>query len=341
VSHVKTLAVLVVCIALGARAGAQGRTDVVTLTNGDRITGEVVRLDRGRLEFKTDDEGTIYFEWDIVARVTSSEIFEVVTADGNRFLGTLTANGGGTLIVAAIDGETSLRLMDVTAITQIGSSFWKKLEGSVDLGFSYTKSSAIAQLNLNSITVFRKPAFEARLTASGTLTKSEEGERDDRAIVQASYLRYRGQRWFVAGAAGFESNESLGLRLRSQIAASVGPRLVNTNRAYVSVGVGLSVNHEEGVDAESTDNLESMFTFRTSYFTYDRPKTNVDVAFQYFPSLSNWGRQRIQLDAALKREIWKDVFVAVNGFDTFDSRPPNPDSHTNDVGVVLSFGWSY
>jgi hypothetical protein len=154
-------------------------------------------------------------------------------------------------------------------------------------------------------------------------------------------VRYRGHRWFVAGAAALESNESLGLRLRSQIAASVGPRLVNTNRAYVTAGVGLSVNHEEAVDAESTDNLESMFTFRSSYFSYDRPKTNVDVAFQYFPSLSNWGRQRIQLDAAVKREIWKDVFVAVNLFDTFDSRPPNPDSHSNDVGVVLSFGWSY
>ena len=41
-----------------------GRTDVVTLANGDRITGEVVRLERGRLEFKTDDAGTLYLEWD-------------------------------------------------------------------------------------------------------------------------------------------------------------------------------------------------------------------------------------------------------------------------------------
>jgi hypothetical protein len=341
VFRVKALASLLVCIALGATVGAQGRTDVVTLTNGDRITGEVVRLERGRLEFKTDDEGTIYFEWDIVARVTSKDMFEVVTTEGNRYLGTLTTDIRGTLVVAGIDGEASLPLMDVTVITAIGRSFWQKLDGSVDIGFSYTKSSAIAQLNVNSSTVYRRPAFEGRLTASGTLTKSEDGERDDRATVQASYVRYRGQRWFVAGAASLESNESLGLRLRSQVAGSIGPRLVNTNRAYVTAGAGLSVNHEEAVDAESTDNLESMFTFRTSYFSYDRPKTNVDVSFQYFPSLSNWGRQRIQLDAAVKREIWKDVFIAVNLFDTFDSRPPNPDSHSNDVGVVLSFGWSY
>jgi hypothetical protein len=45
---------------------AQPRTDVVTLANGDRITGEVKRLDRGQVEFKTDDGGTIYFEWSAV-----------------------------------------------------------------------------------------------------------------------------------------------------------------------------------------------------------------------------------------------------------------------------------
>ncbi|HVH57665.1 MAG TPA: hypothetical protein VM791_15485, partial [Vicinamibacterales bacterium] len=42
-----------------ADARGQGRTDVVTLPNGDRITGEINELERGRLEFKTDDAGTL------------------------------------------------------------------------------------------------------------------------------------------------------------------------------------------------------------------------------------------------------------------------------------------
>jgi hypothetical protein len=28
-------------------------------------------------------------------------------------------------------------------------------------------------------------------------------------------------------------------------------------------------------------------------------------------------------------------------FDTFDSRPPSASSDKNDIGVSLSFGWSY
>jgi hypothetical protein len=339
--HKRAAAALAISVVLGRPVLAQERTDVVMLANGDRITGEIMRLDRGRLEFKTDDGGTIYFEWDKIASVAAMREFEVVTTDGQRFLGTLTTVRRGTLLVSGLEGSATLAVGDVTTVTPIGRSFWKKLDGSVDVGFSYTKSSQIVQLNVNSTTAYRRPGFEARLTGSGTFTQSEDGERDDRATVQASYLRYRGQRLVIVAGAGFETNESLGLQLRSQVGATVGPRLVNTNHAQLSVGAGLSVNHEQGVDTEPTSNLESIFAFRGSYFTYDRPTTNADLTLQYYPSLSNWGRQRIQLDTAFKREVWKDLFFAVNIFDSYDSRPPNPESHSNDVGVVFSFGWSY
>ncbi len=65
------------------------------------------------------------------------------------------------------------------------------------------------------------------------------------------------------------------------------------------------------------------------------------MGLQYFPSLSDFGRQRIQFDSSIRREIWKDVYLAVNVFDTFDSQPPSADADTNDVGVVLSFGLSF
>ena len=80
--------------------------------------------------------------------------------------------------------------------------------------------------------------------------------------------------------------------LRSQFGGAVGPRLINSTKAQLAVGAGLAVNREQGVDVEPTQNLEGLLVFRTSYYTYDRPKTNVDINFQYYPSLSNTGRQR-------------------------------------------------
>ena len=333
---------LVVAMALSAHALAQGKTDVVVLANGDRITGEVVQLDRGRLEFKTDDAGTLYLEWDKLASVVTKRLLEVVLGSGTRLIGSLAPAPSRDVLVVGADQSTPLHMADVTIIRQVGRSFWSNLDGSFDAGFSYTRSSAIAQLNVNSDTIYRRPASRARLTASLTQTDKNDGTgRDDRATVDLSYLRYPWQRWFVGGAARFETNESLGLVLRSQIAGVIGPRLINSNRATLSLGAGLAANKEQGVDVGTTSNLEAVFTFQTSFYTYDRPKTNLDISFQYYPSLSNPGRQRLQADAGVKRELFKDLFVALNFFNTFDSRPPNPAAHSNDTGVVLSIGWSY
>lgn len=326
----------------GATAYAQGRTDVVTLANGDRITGEVVQLQRGRLEFKTDDAGTLYLEWDKLVSVVAARVVEVVTSDNRRFVGTLAAAAAGSLSVVTPQGAVPLQMIEVTIVTPVGQGFWRQLDGSIDAGFNYTRSSEVAQLNLNSDTVYRRPASRARLTASLTLTRKDDDEgRDDRGSIEASYLKYPWQNWFLAGAGRLETNESLGLELRSQVAFSVGPRLVNSNRAQLMIGAGLVFNDERGVDVEATQNIEALFAFATSFYTYDRPRTNLDITLQYYPSVSNAGRHRLQLDAGVKRELWKDFFVSLSGYNTYDSRPPNPAADTNDVGIMLSIGWSY
>ena len=336
-----------VTFCLSATVQAQGRTDVVTLANGDRITGEIVRLERGRLQFKTDDAGTLYLEWDKLATVIAAgRVVEALTVDGRRFLGTLGPSPDRTIAVVAAEGTTTLSMPDVILITPIGESFWRKLDGSIDLGFSYTKSSEIAQLNLNSDTIYRKPAFQVRLSASLTQTRQSEGDEgerssDDRGSLDGAYLRYPWRRWFVAGGARFETNESLGLELRSQVGGAFGPRVINSNRSQLAIGAGLVVNDERGVDVEPTQNIEGFVTLRASYYTYDRPRTTVDVSLNYYPSLSSVGRHRVQLDAAFRREVWKDLFVTLNIYDTFDSRPPNPDAERNDVGIVLAVGWTY
>jgi len=321
---------------------AQGRTDVVTLANGDHITGEVARLERGRLEFKTDDAGTLYLEWDKIASLVANRFVEVLTSNGQRYLGTLGTASARSISVVSLGGPFSLPMSDVTLITPIGQSFWSRIDGSIDLGYNYTRSSGVAQFNLNSDTVYRRPASSVRLIASATVTQKEDDSgRDDRGTIEASYLRYPWQHWFVTGAGRFETNESLGLVLRSQIGAAVGPRLINSTRAQMTVGAGLAVNEERGVDVEPTQNLEGLLDFRTSYYTYDRPKTNIDIGLQYYPSLSNTGRQRLQADVNFKRELWKDFFASFTFFNTFDSRPPNPSADQNDIGFVFSLGWSY
>mgnify|MGYP006959942083 CR=1 FL=1 len=65
------LLAILLTVSFSARAE---RTDVVFLHNGDRITGEVKSLSRGKLEFKTDHMGTVFIEWDDIRKIISQPI---------------------------------------------------------------------------------------------------------------------------------------------------------------------------------------------------------------------------------------------------------------------------
>jgi putative salt-induced outer membrane protein YdiY len=324
-------------------AWAQPKTDVVALANGDRITGEIMKFSRGRLELKTDDAGTINIEWDNILKIESPRQFEVETSDGRRLLGSLSpAAGARTIEITNPGAVTTLPMQEIARITPIGARFWARLEGSVDAGFSYTRSSGIAQTNLNGDVRYRRPAFVVLLGGSATFTKQDANdEPDDRSAIELSYARYRGPTWFVSGATRFESNESLGLRLRSQLGGLIGRRLINTNKAQLEFAGGIVGNDEQGVDAEATQNVEGVLSFTWSRYSYDGPKTNADFGIQYYPSLSNWGRQRIQLDTSVKRDFWKDIGASVNFYFTFDSEPPNPAAARSDLGLTLSLSWTF
>jgi hypothetical protein len=337
------MAVAFICL-ISAPAYAQ-KTDIITLANGDRITGEIKGLDKGRLELSTDDIGTINIEWDNIVIISSLRVFEVETTDGRRLLGTIAMAGDRAIGVKGPDGSTTVRIPEITRVTPIGASFWSRLEGSLDAGFSYTRSSGIAQINLNGDVLFRRPKSVMRLTGSATVTAQAEEDvdsgNDDRGATEFSYARYRGRHWFILGAARFETNESLGLILRSQAGGTVGRRLMNTTKAQVELGGGLVGNDEQGVDAEATQNLEALIAFHSSYYSYDGPKKQFELTLQYYPSLSNWGRQRIQLDTSHRRDIWKDLSASFNLFFTFDSAPPNPNAARSDLGITLTLGWTF
>jgi Protein of unknown function, DUF481 len=117
---------------------------------------------------------------------------------------------------------------------------------------------------VNSDTVLQRPASQARLIASPTLTRDDDDQEDgpdDRGTLEASYRHYPWQEVFLAGAGRFETNESLGLVLRSQIGVGLGPRLVNSNRGQLLVGGGSAFNDERSVDVAPTQNVEALLTF--------------------------------------------------------------------------------
>ena len=71
---------------------------MITLHNGDRVTGEIIALQYGQLQLSTDDMGTIYVEWAAIAGIDSNYFFDVEEIGGARYSGVLGSTPEGNQV---------------------------------------------------------------------------------------------------------------------------------------------------------------------------------------------------------------------------------------------------
>jgi hypothetical protein len=335
------VALLVSCLLAAGRPALAADTDLVLLRNGDRLHGEIKRLQYGRLELSTTTMSTVYVEWDKVVGLASPHFFEFETADGSRHYGSLEQSPIGTLGVALGGTITPLAVASVVRIRRIKESFWDRIDGSVTLGASYTRSSEIGQGSMGVTLRSRRPAYEFSTDFSTTVTVQPDQPDKSRTVFGASYIRQLRNRWFVLGNGKLESNTDLGLDLRSSAGSGGGRYVVQTNRSLLGAAGGLLVNRENPVSGDSTSNVEAFLGVTCEFFTYDTPKTSFNTTFLLFPSLSVGGRYRTELSLALSREIVKDFTIGVTIYDSYDSKPPAGSSSTHDFGISLNVGWTF
>ena len=340
-SRIARVALAAACLSTAALPALAADTDLVVLTNGDRLHGEVKGLRFGRLELTTSATGTIYVEWDKVAALVAPEYFEVETTNGARYYGNLVSGDAGALHVELEGQATPLSLALVVRIRPLKSSFWDRLDGAISLGASYTKSSAIGQGSLSVDIGTRRPRFEFSTSFDTTITLQGDEPAQSRAVLAFSYVRMLPDRYYVPVTLRFEQNTSLGLDLRSSVSGGLGRWFIQSNRSLLGAGGGLLLNREKPVDGDTTDNVEAFFGASYEFFTYDTPKTNISTSFLVYPSLSVSGRYRTELDVNLKREIVKDFTIGLTVYDSFDSKPPAGGTSKNDVGFSLSVGWTF
>ncbi|MFB3068986.1 MAG: hypothetical protein ACE1ZI_06900, partial [Acidobacteriota bacterium] len=87
--------------------------------------------------------------------------------------------------------------------------------------------------------------------------------------------------------------------------------------------------------------LEAMGVMEFELFNFGDPETDITTTLVVLPSLSDWGRFRMDLESRIRHELLKDFFWSVSLFDNFDSDPPSEGAEGNDFGVKTSVGWSF
>ena len=157
------------------------KTDRVGLLNGDKLTGEVKKLEDGLLVLSTDDMGTLSIEWDKISSLISSKQFEVEMSDGTLHYGLLSDTSTPRFMLITTDSLIVRVYRDeVVKLIPMDDEFWTRLDGSLSLGFSYTMASGLFQLNSNMDVTYRGRKSQSELTFSSVLTRQTDVENSGR-----------------------------------------------------------------------------------------------------------------------------------------------------------------
>ena len=340
-SAVALVAAFCAVVFLAAPAEAV-RTDIITFRNGDRLTGEVKSLDRGRLVFKTDDHGTLDLEWDTIASISASADFEIEMLSGDRIFGVLQPGPyPGALGVLTETGVRNMDALAVGSITRIGSTLWGRLDGSIDLGTSFTSANELFTLNLSSDTRYDRSGYMINTNLAATITTSPEATNTRRANVGAGFLGRLPKSWYYFSDLLAETNEELGFELRGALAGGMGRYLIRNNKNDLISALGLSFNRERPVEGDLASNVELLINIGFRRFYYDYPKVDIAVTITAYENLTDWGRTRLEFDANIRREILKNFYVTLRGYESYDSRPATEGSPNHDFGLTFALGWSF
>jgi hypothetical protein len=324
-------------------AEAREKTDVLVLRNGDRITGEIRKLEYGKLQFKTSDIGTLSVEWSAVASLSSGYNFDVELVNGLHFYGALSVRASGNgVVVNQLPEPVELSTPEIARIAQIEKGWLDRITGSFSLGYNFAKSSEVTVLSAHLDASYRARTIAMNLRADTTSTNTAEEGTLDRNSVAFTYQWLRPKRRYWAALTSFERNEELGIEGRFQVGGGYGYYLRQNTSSEFSALAGLAASKEWIVGTQdSQGNLEGLFGASWRLFRFKSPETSLTSGLTLFPSLSDSGRYRGNLNLSLRREIIDNFFLDLSTYYDYDSRPPGEDAEDSDYGVVTSLGYSF
>jgi hypothetical protein len=333
---VRTL-LTVLCFLCSAGVARAQKTDWVWIRNGDRITGEVKSLNHALLKYSTDDLGTIYIEWDNVARISSKATFEVQLRTGVKYYGSLGVVRDGGVVV----GLDTLPLAEIVAITPIRRKLLGRLDGYVDVGVSYQKAHSTLQVSSAANVLYRGPRIETRFDVSAYHEGRDDASATSRFNTSLTERLFVANRWSTGFVIGYELNEELDLAGRTRFVGFGSRTLVMSNRTDVRATGGLVLTRERSFSDSTSVSLEGLLGASISKFQYDYPKLDFAFTSQAYPSFTIAGRVRWQNDLRVSYELVKDFTLTWSMFDTFDSKPLSEGAERNDFGTTLAVGWTF
>jgi putative salt-induced outer membrane protein YdiY len=307
----------------------------VTLTNGDRLTGTVVKSDGKTLTLKTALAGTVEIQWSGIKEFVSDQPLVVTSRSSAQPTSGIVTAKDGTVTVSSSTATKSIPQTDVTALRSPSeqAAYEKSLHpnllhgwnGGINIGFALTGgNSETTSLSLaflaarptptDKISMYANTVYSANNAPGavpGTTANSDQGGiRYDRNVTP---------RLFAFVNADFQADALQDLTLRSVFGGGLGLHVINNDRTTLDLLGGANYTREN----------YSAFTRNFAALTTGEELTQklaastvIKQKLYFFPDLNNIGEYRAAFDFGTVTKISKWLGWQNSFSDIYVTNPP-------------------
>ena len=331
--------------------------DTVVLKNGDRLTGTAVKLDGGKLTFKTPYADPIAIAWDQVTGLTTTQPLVLPTPKGNLEVTGVERSSSG-IIVTTTAGPSTLDAATVTILRSPADQ--KTFEASLHPNWGHAWAGAanvrLALARGNSETA----TFGAGVTAARTTrtdktslyfdtlySENSNSTPSTSANTTGGGIRYDHNlkpRIFVFGTGDFLADALQDLELRSTVGGGFGWHAAKSPKQTFDVLGGLVWTHENYSSTTAVAATTNSFAALDLGEQYTR-KLGANSLFTeqayIYPDLSTLSQYQFTLNSTFSTKLVKMFTWNTTVSDNYTSFPPtgtlsNDFILTTGLGIALT-----
>jgi putative salt-induced outer membrane protein YdiY len=342
--------------------------DQVTLKNGDRLTGTVVKSDGKTLVLHTDAAGDVTIQFGAIQEIKTEKELHVTLKGGKTAVGPVIVADGKVEVVTKTTGTVEAPQADVTLIRDDAeqAAFDKALHpglrhgwtGGANIGFSIARGNSDTEnLALAFNAVHTSLNDKITLYATSIDTTNNNATPSTIADLDTGGVRYDrniNPGMFGFGAADFQSNALQFLDLRSVFTGGFGYHAIKSDTTTLNFLAGLNYTHE----VYSNGDEDTPVTVPPTYQSYGRTNrfaaltlgeelthklgksTVVTENFYMFPNLDQTGEYRGVINLGTVTKISKWLGWQNQFGDTYVSNPPNG-TRNNDLVITTGLNVSF
>ena len=331
---------------LAAPIGARIKTDIVVMSNGDKMTGEIKGLGNGVLRIDLDYvDGSIGVQWMKVARVESKQLFIVQTDDGSLHTGTLATVPGSLdrIEVANSQERTQIVQSRIVKLDETSNTFLQRWNGEVSLGLTHSKGNNSTQNSFGSEVEYRRERWNALAAFNSNLSASTGSDTAVRNQVDlAGYRRLPWKNYFYGGMTSFLQSSVQGISGQTTFGGGLGRYIKNTNRARISLLAGAAwqtTKYEPAAVSIAAQQVGAGLV-ATDMRVFIFKKTNLSLRANVMPSLTNERRVRFNSNASYYLKMFRNLSWNFSFYGNWDTNPPG-NFDGSDYGYSAGLKWTF